>query len=186
MSTPVRCAVTAIFVLGFTGANAIADGAALYRAHCAICHGDVTAPRFVGRSVDDVKRTITDGKGKMRPIALSPAEIDAIASFVAFPNPGGTAASTSAAGPNPAAMKKIASGDRFVAAKDDKQALYAYLDAVNLDSSNVEARLKLAAQYLRMGHPAQAMQQWELVLALEPGNEEAARHIREARAPQER
>lgn len=50
MSTPVRCAVTAIFVLG-SGANAIADdGAALYRAHCAICHGDVTARR--GSSAD--------------------------------------------------------------------------------------------------------------------------------------
>lgn len=92
----------------------------------------------------------------MRPIGLSPAEIDAIAGFVAFPNPGGTAAVTPAARPNPGAMKNIASGDRFVAAKDDKLALYAYLDAVNLDPTNVEARLKLAAQYLRMGHPAQA------------------------------
>ncbi len=186
MGALARYAVTAVFALGFCGANALADGAALYRAHCAICHGDVPAPRFVGRSVDDVKRAITGGKGKMRPVGLSAAEVDEIARFVAFPNPGGTAAFTPAAGPNPLAMKKIASGDQFAAAKDDKLALYAYLDAVNLDSSNVEARLKLAAQYLRMGHPARAVSQWELVLALEPGNGEASRHIREVRASQER
>ena len=186
MSAPARWAATAVIVLGLARASASADGAGLYKAHCALCHGDVPAPKFVGRSVDDVKRAIANGKGKMKPVALSPADADEIARFVAQPNPGGTAAPAFPAGRNPAAMEKIASGDQFVAAKDDKLALYAYLDAVNLDSVNVQARLKLAAQYLRMGHPAEAVQQWELALALDPGNEEAVRRIREARARQER
>lgn len=185
MAAPARWAATAVFALGFARADAIADGAELYKAHCAVCHGDVPAPRFVGRSVDDVKKAIAAGKGRMRPIALTPPEIDAIARFVASPDRGATAASTSAR-PKAAAREKIASGDQFAAAKDDKRALYAYLDAVNLDSVDVEARLKLAAQYLRMGHPAEAVQQWELALALEPGNEEAARHIREVQVRGER
>lgn len=182
MSTPARStlaggAVTAL-LLAFAPDAAAVDGAALYKSRCALCHGSAPAPRFAGRSADDVKKAIAEGKGQMKPIALEAGEAEAIASLVADPTSAATPAP--APGPNPAALQKIAKGDELAAAKDQQLALYAYLDAINLDPRNVQARLKLAAQYARMGHPQQAAQQWELALALDPGNEEAARNLRSA------
>lgn len=182
MGAPARWTAAAVLALGLAPASAAADGAGLYQAHCAACHGRAAAPKFVGRSVEDVKRAIAEGKGRMRPVALSREDADAIAEFVASPGPVPSAVPPSS-GRNPAAKEKIASGDRAAAAGDDKRALDAYLEAVNLDSLDVEARLKLAAQYQRMGHPGRAAQQWELALALQPGNEEAARRLREAQPP---
>ncbi len=79
-------------------------------------------------------------------------------------------------------QQKIAMGDEFLAAKDLRLALYAYLDAVHLSQKSVQARLRLAALYARMGHLEQAIEQWEIAQALEPGNPEAAPNIAEARA----
>jgi Cytochrome C oxidase, cbb3-type, subunit III len=175
MGTPAGRAAITLLVFGFGSARAIGDGAAVYKANCASCHGDGPAPRFVGRSAEDVKATITLGKGKMTPLRLSPADVDAV------PNASGTSF-TPAPGSSAAATTKIAQGDQLVAAKDNKAALFAYLEATYLDPHSVSARLKLAAQYARMFHQDQAVGQWEVALALEPGNEEAARGIREARA----
>jgi cbb3-type cytochrome c oxidase subunit III len=185
MGTPTGRAAITLLVFGFATARAIEDGAAVYKASCASCHGDGPAPRFVGRSVNDVKATITLGRGKMTPLRLSPADVDAVARLTASPNASGTSF-TPAPGSSAAATTKIAQGDQLVAAKDNKAALFAYLDAAYLDPRSVSARLKLAAQYARMFHPDEAVGQWEVALALEPGNEEAARGIREARAANER
>ena len=174
-----RQGVAALCVLAFVPAVSAADGSSLYKASCAICHADVQAPKFVGRSADDVKRTIAEGKGRMAPVRLQAADADAIASFTAAPP---TLAPVP--GPNPAALQKIASGDQAAAAKENRSALYEYLDAVYLDPRSAQARLRLAAQYVRMGYPERARDQWEIALALDPGNAEAAQNLREARPVQ--
>ena len=51
--------------------GALADGAEVFKAHCALCHGDGVAPRFVGRSIDEVKAALTFGKGGMAPLPVS-------------------------------------------------------------------------------------------------------------------
>jgi Tfp pilus assembly protein PilF len=122
-----------------------------------------------------VRRAIVEGKGQMKPVAIADADAAAIASFAAD-QPSMRVLVTP--GPNPVARQKVAKGDELVAAKDNQLALYAYLDAVNLDPRNVDARLRLAAHYARMGHPERARDQWEIALALDPGNAEAARNLR--------
>jgi tetratricopeptide (TPR) repeat protein len=106
------------------------------------------------------------------------------------PDPGAPPAVTSAPVPapsaNPLALQKVAMGDQFVAAKDFRLALYAYLDAVNLDPRSVPARLRLAALYARLDHLEHAIAEWEFALALDPGNSEAVRSMAEARATLER
>lgn len=72
-----------------------ADGAALYKAKCAGCHGadgakaipamgvkPLTAPEAKAKSADQVATVITKGQGKMKPVAVSPEEAKAIAGFV--------------------------------------------------------------------------------------------------------
>jgi len=72
-----------------------ADGAALYKAKCAGCHGadgtkaipamgvkPLTAPEAKAKSADQVVAVITKGQGKMKPIAMSPEEAKAVAGFV--------------------------------------------------------------------------------------------------------
>jgi mono/diheme cytochrome c family protein len=84
--------VTALaLVLGFAGAaRAAEDGAALYKAKCAACHGQSgegakMAPNPIAGMADaDVHKTIMEGKGKMKPVkGLSHEEMDAIAKHVA-------------------------------------------------------------------------------------------------------
>ncbi len=88
---------------------------------------------------------------------------------------------TPAPSPSSLALDKLALGDQFLAARDFRLALFAYLDAVNLDPWSVRARLRLADLYARMGHLEHAIGQWEFALALEPGNPEAAQSIAQAR-----
>jgi cytochrome c5 len=168
-----RGVATALFLLGPASGAGAADGAALFKSHCALCHGNVAAPKFTGRSAAEVGKAIAEGKGKMRPVAIAATDAAEIASFAAD-QPSSPGLVTP--GPNPVARQKVARGDDLVAAKDNQLALYAYLDGVNLDPRNVEARLKLAAHYARMGYPDRARDQWEIAAALDPGNAEAARN----------
>jgi mono/diheme cytochrome c family protein len=72
-----------------------ADGAAIFKAKCAGCHGadgskaipamgvkPLTAPEAKAKSLDQVVAVITKGQGKMKPIAVSPEEAKAVAGFV--------------------------------------------------------------------------------------------------------
>jgi mono/diheme cytochrome c family protein len=72
-----------------------ADGAAIFKAKCAGCHGadgskaipamgvkPLTAPEAKAKSLDQIVAVITKGQGKMKPIAVSPDEAKAVAGFV--------------------------------------------------------------------------------------------------------
>lgn len=59
------------------------DGATVYKARCALCHGDVAAPVFARASVDEVKAAVAQGKGKMAAMQLTPDELEAVARFTA-------------------------------------------------------------------------------------------------------
>src|SRR5688572_5158146 len=79
-------------------AMAAEDGAALYKAKCAMCHSEngvakkmaepsanLNDPKFQeGNSIDVIVKVITDGKGKMKGFKdkLTPEQIAAIASHV--------------------------------------------------------------------------------------------------------
>jgi tetratricopeptide (TPR) repeat protein len=93
------------------------------------------------------------------PVATTPAPA-AAAPPVSFP-----AASTSAA------AAKIAQGDGLFAAKQYREALFAFQDAVNADPSNAEALFALGKTYAVMGYYQQAIDRWQRVaeLATDPG-----------------
>jgi mono/diheme cytochrome c family protein len=80
--------VTAIFIVAFATA-AYADGAATYAAKCKMCHGaagegtKMSPDPIKGKAADVTKKAVTDGKGKMKPVKLEAADIDAVAAFVA-------------------------------------------------------------------------------------------------------
>jgi tetratricopeptide (TPR) repeat protein len=91
-------------------------------------------------------------------------------------------AQASAAAANPAMADKIALGDRLVASGDHRGALFAYQDAVYLDSRNAGARVKLGRAYASLRYPEQAKQQYAQALAIDPENAEARRAMEEARS----
>jgi mono/diheme cytochrome c family protein len=73
-----------------TSAHAAADGAALFKAKCAACHGQnaegarMSPNPIAGTAAETVKAAITSGKGKMKPVkSVSAEEADAIAQHVA-------------------------------------------------------------------------------------------------------
>ncbi len=81
--------MTAVFALAFATSALAADGAALYKSKCAMCHGPDAkggkmAPNAIaGLSKDTVKKTITEGKGKMKPVSsVAGADADAVAEYV--------------------------------------------------------------------------------------------------------
>lgn len=80
--------VTALAALAFA-TSAFADGAATYKSKCAMCHGadgsgSKMAPDSIkGKAAADTKKVITEGKGKMKPVKLEAADVDAVAGFVA-------------------------------------------------------------------------------------------------------
>jgi len=74
------------------------DGAAIYKAKCAMCHGasgtpsagmakamgikPTSDPAMAGLSADQVAATVKDGKGKMKPVAgLSDADVKSVAAY---------------------------------------------------------------------------------------------------------
>lgn len=80
-------------VLGFAQ-----DGAAIYKAKCAMCHGATGTPSagmakamgikpvsdqaMAALSVDQISATVKNGKGKMHPVAgLSDGDIKAVSGF---------------------------------------------------------------------------------------------------------
>ena len=77
------------------------------------------------------------------------------------------ARSTSTQG-DAAAVAKVAEGDRLFAAKDFRNALFAYQDAVNADPANVEALFDLGKTYAVMGYYPQAIDRWQRVAELAP------------------
>lgn len=80
--------LTGLFLLAFATA-AFADGAATYKARCAICHGQEGAggkimPRAIkGTAEAKVLDMIKKGGGKMKPVTLTDADADAVAKYVA-------------------------------------------------------------------------------------------------------
>lgn len=80
--------ITALFAVALaTSAFAAADPAATYASKCAACHGKAgegakMAPNpIAGTSADKVKKAITEGAGKMKPVKIDDA--DAVAGYVA-------------------------------------------------------------------------------------------------------
>ncbi len=75
-----------LFAVAFATA-AFADGAATFKAKCAICHGaegqgGKMAPNSIkGKAEADVLKVINEGKGKMRPVKIDNAA--EVAKFVA-------------------------------------------------------------------------------------------------------
>ncbi len=67
--------------------SAHADAAATYASKCAACHGKAgqgakVAPKAIaGTPVDEVKKVIAEGKGKMKPVKIENA--DGVAAYVA-------------------------------------------------------------------------------------------------------
>lgn len=79
--------ITALFVLAFASA-ALADGAATFKARCAVCHGAEGAggkimPKPIkGTPEAKVLEMIKKGGGKMKPVALDDADAAAVAKYV--------------------------------------------------------------------------------------------------------
>jgi len=96
MGTVVLCAFAALSATAW-GADAAA-GKAVYAAKCKACHGAngegnpaiakmmkvemKPLSAAAGMSEADLKKIITDGTGKMKPVAVSGADLDNVVAFV--------------------------------------------------------------------------------------------------------
>ena len=94
-----RSQVTLAALVVFAGVLSFADdGAAIYKAKCAMCHGPtgtpsagmakamgikpVSDPAIKALSVEQISTAVKSGKGKMKPIAgLSDADVKSVATF---------------------------------------------------------------------------------------------------------
>ncbi len=81
--------MTAVFALAFATSAFAADGAALFKSKCAMCHGPDAkggkmAPNAIaGLPKETGKKTITEGKGKMKPVSsVTGEDADAVATYV--------------------------------------------------------------------------------------------------------
>lgn len=78
--------LAALLALAFSTV-ALADGAATFNAKCKMCHGaegagtKMVEKSIAGTPAADVKKVITEGKGKMKPVAIDNA--DEVAAYVA-------------------------------------------------------------------------------------------------------
>ena len=78
--------MTALFVVAFATAAA-ADGAATFATKCALCHGKnaegakMMPKPIAGTPAAKVKKAITEGTGKMKPVKIDNA--DEVATYVA-------------------------------------------------------------------------------------------------------
>jgi mono/diheme cytochrome c family protein len=85
-----RIVIAAALAIGLAGvAQAAEDGAALFKSKCAACHGQnaeggkMAPVAIAGKPAAEVKKVITEGKGKMKPVKnVTDAEADAIAKAV--------------------------------------------------------------------------------------------------------
>ncbi|MHB1844939.1 MAG: tetratricopeptide repeat protein, partial [Deltaproteobacteria bacterium] len=76
----------------------------------------------------------------------------------------------------------IAQGDQHLAANDLRGALYAYQDAARQNPSDARAHFKIGLAYAQLGYFPQAIDEWQRVLALDPGNQGAKDNIQKAEA----
>ena len=80
--------LTALLLVAFAGA-ALADGAATFKARCAICHGQegvggkIVPKAIKGTAEAKVLEMIKKGGGKMKPVTLPDADAEAVAKYVA-------------------------------------------------------------------------------------------------------
>lgn len=99
MNTKFRSHVALAAILVLAGATCFAeDGAATYKAKCAMCHGatgtpspamakamgmkPVSDPAMKSLTVEQIVSTVKNGKGKMHPVAgLTDAQIKAVAAY---------------------------------------------------------------------------------------------------------
>jgi mono/diheme cytochrome c family protein len=99
MSKSFRSQTVLAALVVFAGVLSFADdGAATYKAKCAMCHGasgtpsagmakamgikPTADPAIAALSADQVAATVKDGKGKMKPIAgLSDADVKSVAAY---------------------------------------------------------------------------------------------------------
>jgi mono/diheme cytochrome c family protein len=78
--------ILALFAAAFATC-ALADGAATFNSKCKACHGPegagskIAPTPIAGMPAAQVKKAITDGKGKMKPVAIDNA--DEVAAYVA-------------------------------------------------------------------------------------------------------
>jgi mono/diheme cytochrome c family protein len=94
----VACSIVILAVAVLVAAPVLAaeDGAALYKSKCAMCHGadgvakkmaepsrNFNDPKFQGEMTKEaIAKVVAEGKGKMKPVKLTPEQIDAVASHV--------------------------------------------------------------------------------------------------------
>src|SRR5438067_1388631 len=73
--------------------------------------------------------------------------------------------------PEKPSAQLVKKGDAAFAAKDFRNALFAYQDAIIADPKNVEALVKAGGTYTKMGHDPEAIGQWNKALQLDPQNQ---------------
>lgn len=99
MTKMIRSQITLAAAVLLAGAMSFAqDGAATYKAKCAMCHGPtgtpsaamakamgikpVSDPSMKGLTVDQIAATVKNGHGKMKPVAgLTDAQVKAVAAY---------------------------------------------------------------------------------------------------------
>lgn len=96
--TLVLCGFASLY--GTASAADAAAGKAVFGTKCKTCHGaegqgnpgmakvlkteikPLTDPEVQGMSEADIKKIVTEGKGKMKPVAVTGADLDNVAAFV--------------------------------------------------------------------------------------------------------
>jgi tetratricopeptide (TPR) repeat protein len=79
------------------------------------------------------------------------------------------------------AASLMAAGDKAIAAKDFRTALFAYQDATREDPTSAVVLVKLADTYSRMGHDSEAIEYYLRALKVDPKNTAAAQGISTSR-----
>lgn len=98
LGTLILCGLASL--CGTACAADAAAGQAIYASKCKTCHGTdgqgnpgmakvlkvdikpLTDASIQGMSASDIKKVITEGKGKMKPVAVSGADLDNVAAYV--------------------------------------------------------------------------------------------------------
>ncbi|HEX5042182.1 MAG TPA: cytochrome c [Candidatus Polarisedimenticolaceae bacterium] len=94
----IACSIMILAVAALVAAPVLAqeDGAALYKSKCAMCHGadgvakkmaepsrNLNDPKFQAEATkESIAKVVGEGKGKMKPVKLSPEQIEAVAAHV--------------------------------------------------------------------------------------------------------
>lgn len=113
-------------------------------------------------------------------VVAQPAPTPAPAPTVAVAQPAPAAAPLRTRDPAGAVLR-IRDGDRMFQQKRFREALDAYQDAVRLDDQSTNAILKLGLAHANLGQYQEAIDRWESVLRLDPGNKYAQTYIERAR-----